>query len=121
MLPISTMVPMETIIITPEATVMAETTQASLGSYWWYFVIFGLFFLLLTFVQVLFSKSESKTSGLILPGVCFGSALFAVVLLLLIGSSINFMSALKTFLLFSTPAFIWLAVYIIVRIIKKKK
>ncbi len=120
-MPNSTIVPMETILMTPEATAALEAAPASLSSYWWYFALFGLFFVLLTFVQVLFSKAQSKTSGLILPGVSFGSALFAVVLLLLTGSSIDFMSAFKTFLLLSAPAFVWLAVYIIVRIIIKNK
>ena len=85
---------MPIIQMTPEvtafATPVAEST-ASLGNYWWYFVIFGLFFAFLTFVQVLLSKSDNKKSGWILPGLAFGGALMAVLLLLLIGSSIDFM------------------------------
>ena len=115
---------MPIIQMTPEvtafATPVAEST-ASLGNYWWYFVIFGLFFAFLTFVQVLFSKAENKKSGWILPGLAFGTALVAVLLLLLIGSSIDFMQALKTFLVFSAPAYPWLIIYVIVRIIMSKK
>ena len=115
-MPIIQMTPEVTVLATP----LAEGT-ASLGSYWWYFVIFGLFFALLTFVQVLFSKSDNKKSGFILPGLAFGGALMAVLLLLMIGSSITFMQALKTFLAFSAPAYVWLIVYGIVRIIMSKK
>ncbi|MBQ9833194.1 MAG: hypothetical protein IJO48_05625 [Clostridia bacterium] len=108
-----------------EATVLSTAQPASLSEVmrdnWWYFAILALFFAFLTFLQVLFSKSESKTSGLILPGISFGSAFLAAFFPAMFSTTMDFMQGLKVFLVVSVPAFFWLIVYVIVRIVVRKK